>query len=87
MLGVGELVLDLRCCGTGTWSCGSCCVVLLKAGYDLLGDSGLDIHEGVEMVKVSVDRHDSSSDLSSVLNLSSVDVSVLPPEKLGDPSS
>ena len=39
------------------------------------------------MVEKSVDRNHSSSDLSSVLNLSSVDVPVLPPEKLGDPGS
>ena len=39
------------------------------------------------MVEMSVDRHHSSSDLSSVLNLSSVYIPVLPPEKLGDPGS
>ena len=37
------------------------------------------------MVKMSVDRHQSSSNFLSVLNLSSVDVPVFPPEKLGDP--
>ena len=86
MLGVGELVLCLRCCSAGTWSCGSCYVVVLKTCDDLLGNYGLDVHEGIEMVEMSVDRHQSSSNLSSVLNLCSI-FPVLPPEKLGDPGS
>ena len=87
LLGVEEFVLSFPCCCAGTWSCSSCCVVVLKACDDLLGNSGLDVHEGIEMVEMSVDRHQSSSNFSSVLNLSSVDVPVCPPEKLGDPGS
>ena len=87
LLGVGELVLCLRCCCAGTWSCGSCYVVVLKTCDDLLGNYGLDVHEGIEMVEMSVDRHQSSSNFSSVLNLSSIYVPVLPLEKLGDPGS
>ena len=87
MLCVGELALCLRCCRAGTWSCGSCYVVVLKTCVDLLGNCGLKVHEGIEMLEMSVDRHQSSSNFSSVLNLSSVYVLVFPPEKLRDPGS
>ena len=39
------------------------------------------------MVEMSVDSHDTSSDLSPVLNGGSVNVSVASLEKLGDPCS
>ena len=37
------------------------------------------------MVEMSVDGHDTSSDLSSVFNICSADVSIPSQEKLGDP--
>ena len=57
LLGVEEFVLSFPSCCAGTWSFSSCCVVVLKACDDLLGNSGLDVHEWIEMVEMSVDRH------------------------------
>ena len=48
------------------------------------GNSSLDIHEGEEVMEISVDGHDRNSNFSPVLNCSSIYVIVSSPEQLGD---
>ena len=67
------------------WSCDAYCIVLLQTGDHFLWNSGFDVHEGEEVMEVSVDRHNSTSYFSSVLDGGSVDVSVSSLEKLSDP--
>ena len=66
------------------WSCDANCIIWLQPCDHFLWNSGFDLHEGEEVVKMTVDRHDSTSYLMSVFDGGFVDVTISPPEKLCD---
>ena len=67
------------------WSSDADCIIWLQPCDHFLWNSGLDLHEGEEVMKMTVDRHDSTSYLTSVFYGGSVYVTISPPEKLCDP--